>query len=102
MLNNERNDMKVRVTNHAALPGGIYHGETPEITNGLIGTHLATGQPVTIHLNYKEMQLAMATSNIDTAWEMMNDAVLERTGMEIIGQIELDYIVVNGIKRKFH
>lgn len=100
MLNNERNDMKV--TNNAALPGGIYHGDIPEITNGLIGTHLATGYPVTIHLNYKEMQLAMATNKIDTAWEMMNDAVLERTGTEIIGQIEIDYIVVEGTKKVFH
>lgn len=92
----------MKITNHANLPGGIYHGETPEITNGLIGTHLATDTPVTIHLNYKEMQLAMATNKIDTAWEMMNDAVLERTGTEIIGQIEIDYIVVNGVKRTFH
>ena len=100
MLNNERNDMEV--TNNAALPGGIYHGDGVPITNGLIGTHLATDTPVTIHLNYKEMQLAMATNNIDTAWEMMNDAVLERTGMEIIGQIEIDYIVVEETKKVFH
>jgi len=92
----------MEVTNNAALPGGIYHGDGVPITNGLIGTHLATDTPVTIHLNYKEMQLAMATNNIDTAWEMMNDAVLERTGMEIIGQIEIDYIVVEGTKKVFH
>lgn len=90
----------MKVTNNAALPGGIYHGDGVPITNGLIGTHLATGYPVTIHLNYKEMQLAMETN--ETAWEMMNDAVLERTGTEIIGQIELDYIVVNGVKKTFH
>jgi hypothetical protein len=32
----------------------------------------------------------------------MCNAVLERTGIEIIGQIEIDYIVVNGVKRTFH
>jgi len=94
----------MKVTNNAALPGGIYHGDIPEITNGLIGTHLATGYPVTIHLNYKEMQLVMDKNaeTINKSWEMMNDAVLERTGTEIIGQIEIDYIVVDGVKKVFH
>ena len=72
------------------------------LVNGLKGVDLRTGLRVEIALNYKEMQLAMATNNIDTAWEMMNDAVLERTGMEIIGQIEIDYIVVEGTKKVFH
>ena len=94
----------MKVTNNAALPGGIYHGDIPEITNGLIGTHLATGYPVTIHLNYKEMQLAMDKNaeTINESWDLLNDAVLERTGTVVIGQIELDYIVVNGVKKTFH
>ena len=93
----------MKVTNHAALPGGIYHGDVP-ITNGLIGTHIATDTPVTIHLNYKEMQLAMDkdAETINKSWDLLNDAVLERTGTEIIGQIELDYIVINGVEKTFH
>lgn len=99
----------MKVTNHAALPGGIYHGDGVPVTNGLIGTHIATDTPVTIHLNYKEMQLALGSGgteevqgNVNELWDLMCNAVLERTGTEIIGQIEIDYIVVNGVKRTFH
>lgn len=72
--------------------------------NGIIGTHLATGYPVELTLNYKEMQLAMDKNaeTINKSWEMMNDAVLERTGTEIIGQIEIEHIVVDGVKKVFH
>jgi hypothetical protein len=72
--------------------------------NGIIGTHLATGMPVELVLNYKEMQLAMDKNaeTINKSWEMMNDAVLERTGTEIIGQIEIEHIVVDGVKKVFH
>ena len=72
--------------------------------NGIIGTHLATGIPVELTLNYKEMQLAMDKNaeTINKSWDLLNDAVLERTGTEIIGEIEIDYIVVDGVKKTFH
>ena len=47
--------------------------------NGLIGTHIATGIPVELILNAKEMQLAMVKENINECWELMNDAVFKRT-----------------------
>ena len=75
---------------------------TEKMINGLRGTHLATGLPVIINLNYKEMQLALDNTNINASWDLMCDAVLQRTGTEIIGQIEIDYIVVDGVKRTFH
>ena len=80
-----------------------------EMTNGIIGTHLATDTPITLPLNYKEMQLALGSSgteevqgNVNELWDLMCEAVLARTGTEIIGQIEIDYIVVDGVKRTFH
>lgn len=93
----------MKISNVAALPSAIYHGEVP-ITNGLIGTHIATDIPVTIHLNYKEMQLAMDKNaeTINKSWDLLNDAVLERTGNEIIGELDIDYIVVDGVKKVFH
>ena len=101
----------IKIENHAALPGGMYHGTEyePLMVNGIIGTHLATDTPVTLPLNYKEMQLALGSGgteevqgNVNELWDLMCNAVLERTGIEIIGQIEIDYIVVNGVKRTFH
>ena len=80
-----------------------------EMTNGIIGTHLATDTPITLPLNYKEMQLALGSGgteevqgNVNELWDLMCEAVLARTGTEIIGQIEIDYIVVDGVKRTFH
>ena len=66
-----------------------------KMINGIIGTHLATDTPVILPLNYKEMQLALGSSgteevqgNVNELWDLMCNAVLERTGTEIIGQIE--------------
>ncbi len=80
-----------------------------KMINGLRGTHIATGIPVVIPMNYKELQLALGSigteevqGNVNASWELMCDAVLERTGTEIIGQIEIDYIVVDGVKRTTH
>jgi hypothetical protein len=73
------------------------------MTNGLIGTHIATGIPMEIPLNYKEMQLALFKDvNGVEKWDIMADALFERTGITIIGQMEIDYMVVEGIKRVFH
>jgi hypothetical protein len=35
-------------------------------------------------------------------WDTMCALVLERTGIEIIGQIQIDYMVVDGNKHVFH
>ena len=70
--------------------------------NGLIGTHLATGQNVSVSLNAKEMQLACDKTDSEKYWSLMNKSILSRTGIEIAGQVELDYIVINGIQKDFH
>ena len=71
--------------------------------NCIIGSHIATGYPITIQLTKQEMDLATLTmGDINTAWDCMCALVHRRTGQKIIGQIDIDYIVVNGNKRKFH
>ena len=71
--------------------------------NCIIGSHIATGYPITIQLTKQEMDLATLTmGDINTAWDCMCMLVHRRTGQKIIGQIDIDYIVVNGNKRKFH
>mgnify|MGYP006977517910 FL=1 len=73
------------------------------ITNGLKGVHLATDTPVDIELTPIEMELALFKSvNGEEKWDEMCGLVLERTGIEIIGQIQIDYMVVNGVKHVFH
>ena len=56
--------------------------------NLLTMTHLATGYPEQVELTEEEMVLAKSTS--DTDWETMCNSIHERTGIEIIGQMELN------------
>lgn len=73
------------------------------ITNGLQGIHLATNQPIEIDLNEQEMSDALYKSVTgEEKWELMCASVYKRLGIEIIGQIQIDYMVVDGIKRVFH
>ena len=68
--------------------------------NGLIGVHIATGQEVEIPLSAREMQLIHAGGNHD--WNVMCESVYNRSFIEIIGQIQIDFLVVNGNKSVFH
>ena len=40
------------------------------MVNGLKGVHIASGIPVEIPLNSKEMQLAMAKEDINACWDL--------------------------------
>jgi len=51
-------------------------------------THLATSQPVEVELTDAEMTLSKAID--DASWEIMCNSIEQRTGIEIIGQMELD------------
>jgi len=70
------------------------------ITNGLIGVHLATGVDVEIPLSDYEMQLYHAGGNHQ--WNTMCESVYKRSGVEIIDQIQIDYVIINGNKSVFH
>ena len=71
--------------------------------NGLKGTHIATGYPVEIPLNGKEMQLAMDTGPyMNESWVMTCDSVVARGDYRINGEIEIDFIVVGGKAKVFH
>jgi len=71
--------------------------------NCLVGEHIATGYPVTIQLTNQEITLGTLTQgDINSAWESMCALVHRRTGQKIIGEIQIEYLVVNGNKRKFH
>jgi len=71
--------------------------------NGIIGTHLATRQEVELPLNGKEMQLALDKSDkLNESWTLMNRMVRARGEISIIGEVEVDFLVVNGVKRRFH
>jgi hypothetical protein len=49
------------------------------------------------------MQLAMDKSDRQNdSWDLMCALVLDRCGIEIIGQMELDQIVVEGTPRPLH
>ncbi len=68
--------------------------------NGLIGVHIASGQEVEIPLSAREMQLVHAGGNHQ--WNQMCESVFKRSFIEIIGQIQIDFLVINGNKRVFH
>lgn len=70
------------------------------MVNGLIGTHLATGQTVEIELDLVELALAKSTQDQD--WNLLNDSIIFKNGFGIIGEVELDFIIENGARRIFH
>ena len=70
------------------------------MVNGLIGTHLATGQTVEIELDLVELALAKSTQDSD--WNQLNDSIRFKNGFGIIGEVQLDFIIENGNKRVFH
>ena len=72
------------------------------MVNGLKGVHIASGIPVEIPLNSKEMQLAMSKVHENECWDMMCASVLSRGGIEIVDQVEIDFIVIGGVERVFH
>ena len=76
------------------------------MVNGLICSHIAEefkGDELLIPLNSKEMQLAMDNSEyINESWALMCDSVYQRLGIEIIGKLNIKFIVVNGLAKVFH
>ena len=71
--------------------------------NGITLTHLATSYPIELPLNGKEMQLAMDNSDMmNDSWSLMCESVMCRLGIEIEGNFEIDYIVLNGQQKVFH
>ena len=56
---------------------------------------------IDIPLNSKEMQLALDKSNVDASWSLMCDSVNYRLGIDIIGNYDLKYIFINGVKMTF-
>ena len=71
--------------------------------NGLKGVHIASNIPVEIPLNSKEMQLAMDNGPLQNdSWEMLNASVVSRGEMNIIGDIDIESIVIGGVAKIFH
>ena len=57
---------------------------------------------IDIPLNSKEMQLALDKSNVDASWSLMCYSVRYRLGIDIIGNYDLKYIFINGVKMPLH
>ena len=78
------------------------------MVNGLRGTHIATGYPVDVPLTAKEMQLATVKGPyINECWELMCLSVASRADDStfidhIEGNMNIDFIVENGVETVFH
>ena len=73
------------------------------MVNGLKGVHIASNIPVEIPLNSKEMQLAMDKGPLQNdSWEMLNASVVSRGEMNIIGDIDIESLVIGGVAKVFH
>ena len=71
--------------------------------NSLKGTHIATGQPVDVDLTRKEVLLITAPfGDINDNWEKAMDLISVRSGIEIIGHVDLHTITINGVEKPFH
>ena len=74
-----------------------------KLVNGLKGVHIASNIPVEIPLNSKEMQLALDEGlQMNDSWELMNASVVSRGEMDIIGDIDVEEIVIGGVAKVFH
>ena len=74
-----------------------------DLINGLKGTHIATGIPVEVDLSKKELLLIESTTgNINDNWTNAMQLLYVRTGIEIIGQVDIERIIINGVDRRFH
>tara|TARA_B100000941_G_scaffold288947_2_gene266926 strand:- start:228 stop:461 length:234 start_codon:yes stop_codon:yes gene_type:complete len=74
-----------------------------KLVNGLKGVHIASNIPVEIPLNSKEMQLALDEGlQMNDSWELMNASVVSRGEMNIIGDIDVEEIVIGGVAKVFH
>ena len=79
--------------------------ERNQLVNGLICSEVGSPlwEDIIIPLNSKEMQLAMDNSEyINESWALMCDSVYQRLRIEIIGKLNINYIVVNGLAKVFH
>ena len=79
--------------------------ERNQLVNGLICSEVGSPlwEDIIIPLNSKEMQLAMDNSEyINESWALMCDSVYQRLGIEIIGKLNIKFIVVNGLAKVFH
>ncbi len=64
---------------------------------GLRGTHIATGYPVDIPLNGKQMQLATNKGPYQNMlWDMMCDSIVANGYIDPRGNVDIDYIVLRG------
>ena len=71
--------------------------------NKLQGTHIATGIPVDVDLTRKEVLLITAPfGDINDNWAKAMDLISVRSGIEIIGHVDLHTITINGVSRPFH
>ena len=69
----------------------------------LKGTHIATGQPVEVELGKREVLLITAIGgDINGNWEKAMDLISVREGIEIIGQVDLETITIDGVEKPFH
>ena len=68
--------------------------------NTLEGIHLATSIPFLCRLTRQEAILAQGSTNED--WSAMCKLIASRTGHVIEGQIQIDYMTINGNRRVFH
>lgn len=68
--------------------------------NTLEGIHIATSIPFFVRLTRQEALLAQGKTNED--WNAMCKLIASRTGSVIQGNIQIDYLTINGNKREFH
>ena len=73
-----------------------------KIINGLIGDHIATGIPMEIPMNTKEMQLALDKTNPNASWDLMCDSLVSRGEQDPRGQMNIAFIRINGVEKRFH
>ena len=53
-------------------------------------------------MNTKEMQLALDKTNPNASWDLMCDSLVSRGEHDPRGQINISFIRINGVDKRFH
>ena len=74
-----------------------------KLINGIKGVHIASGIPVDIPFNSKQMQLALDKSDKQNdSWDMVCDICVANGFIDPRGNIDIDCLVIGGVQKVFH
>jgi|TARA_B110000908_G_C9924028_1_gene300947 hypothetical protein len=71
--------------------------------NGIIGRPVENPEMGVIHIPLMNKEMVdLALSRDDTAWDTLCDILVKHGFMDIRGNMHVDWLIIDGVKRVFH